>query len=111
MDTFKIPETWWFRWCRRSNGYFGCEDTTDEQGKFDGYSNSSLVSRLLLRLLKEIPRYMVPLYHQANLRESTGGSGRLHLVQIQCLHYAESEHESKYCARLQPAASYQGASS
>ncbi len=43
MEMFKMPELWWSRWCKRSNGYFGCEDTTDEQGNFDGHSNSPLV--------------------------------------------------------------------
>ncbi|OCK80315.1 hypothetical protein K432DRAFT_425842 [Lepidopterella palustris CBS 459.81] len=37
-EAFKVPEMWWSRWCRRSNGYFGCEDTTDEQGDFDGHN-------------------------------------------------------------------------
>jgi hypothetical protein len=43
-EKFKIPELWWSPWCRRSCGYFGCEDTTDEHGNFDGYSKMSLPS-------------------------------------------------------------------
>lgn len=35
-----MPETWWSDWCRRLNGYFGCETTVGEDGKTDGYSMS-----------------------------------------------------------------------
>ncbi|KAH8589902.1 hypothetical protein B0O99DRAFT_745712 [Bisporella sp. PMI_857] len=35
-NILKIPEFWWSPWCKRANGYFGCEDTADAQGKFDG---------------------------------------------------------------------------
>lgn len=37
---FEIPELWWAAYCRNSNGYFGCEDTTGEQGNVIGFSNA-----------------------------------------------------------------------
>ncbi|KAH8687386.1 hypothetical protein BGZ60DRAFT_6714 [Tricladium varicosporioides] len=35
---FKIPDLWWSKWCRRSNGYLGVEDTTDARGQVDGHN-------------------------------------------------------------------------
>jgi hypothetical protein len=31
---------WWSGWCKRLNGYFGCEATAGDDGKLDGYSMS-----------------------------------------------------------------------
>jgi hypothetical protein len=35
---FKIPSLWWSGWCRRSSGYFGSEDMTDEHGNCTGHN-------------------------------------------------------------------------
>lgn len=34
---FQIPDLWWKKACKRSNGYFGCEETMDDQGKINGF--------------------------------------------------------------------------
>ncbi|KAF2403542.1 hypothetical protein EJ06DRAFT_553823 [Trichodelitschia bisporula] len=33
-----MPALWWTHCVRRANGYFGCEDTFDADGKFDGHN-------------------------------------------------------------------------
>ncbi|SPO06915.1 uncharacterized protein DNG_09609 [Cephalotrichum gorgonifer] len=35
-QTFTIPDIWWSEYCRNSNGYFGCEDSTDIGGTLSG---------------------------------------------------------------------------
>lgn len=35
---FKMPRMWWEEWCRRSNGYFGCEETVNSKKEFEALS-------------------------------------------------------------------------
>ncbi|OJJ50609.1 hypothetical protein ASPZODRAFT_126502 [Penicilliopsis zonata CBS 506.65] len=37
-DKFQMPELWWTDWCKRSNGYFGCEEMVDEKGETEAHS-------------------------------------------------------------------------
>ena len=39
-EVFGISKVWWSPWCRRSNGYFGCEVTGGGDGGQKGYSVS-----------------------------------------------------------------------
>ncbi|KAH6682793.1 hypothetical protein B0J14DRAFT_132248 [Halenospora varia] len=53
-DIFKIPDLWWSNWCKRSNGYFGVEDTTDAQGQVDGHN--TWFRFLIKHTLKGLPK-------------------------------------------------------
>ena len=35
-NVFHIPDLWWSEWCRAANGYFGCDDITNDAGEFVG---------------------------------------------------------------------------
>ena len=39
-ELFRLPEVWWSEWCKRLNGYFGCETTAGADGNPDGLSMS-----------------------------------------------------------------------
>jgi hypothetical protein len=64
-----MPTLWWTKSCRRANGYFGCENTYDAQGNFDGYSKlpsllcvlgSRIEDTWLRFLVKEVSGYLGP---------------------------------------------------
>ncbi|WAO92361.1 Hypothetical protein NCS54_00986700 [Fusarium falciforme] len=53
-DQFQMPELWWAKYTKRSNGYFGCETFRDDQGKVTALNTWS---RFLVKQLSET-------YHQ-----------------------------------------------
>jgi hypothetical protein len=51
--TFEMPEFWWSKSTRRSNGYFGCDSRRDEDGVMIGYSEFSPVLPSLVICFRE----------------------------------------------------------
>ncbi|KAM7210046.1 hypothetical protein V8F06_014568 [Rhypophila decipiens] len=37
-EVLRIPQLWWTLWVRTSNGYFGCDETLNDNGVIDGYN-------------------------------------------------------------------------
>ncbi|KAH8664804.1 hypothetical protein BGZ61DRAFT_431514 [Ilyonectria robusta] len=47
-QTFRMPELWWTTYCRKSNGYFGCETASGDDGSI---AEINTWTRFLVKLL------------------------------------------------------------
>lgn len=56
-----IPDHFWTDACQRSNGFFGCQDTYDEERKLNTHSNDLAIVKTTCLLLTADHSYMVPI--------------------------------------------------
>ncbi len=87
---FNIPECFWTDWCKRSNGYFGCENTYENE-ELESHSmrlRYAWGNNTLTRC-----RYLVPLFGEADSAVSSGKWERICLVQAQHFHYVAAGRE------------------
>ncbi|KAH7146749.1 hypothetical protein B0J13DRAFT_524497 [Dactylonectria estremocensis] len=53
-NTFRMPKLWWTAYCRNSNGYFGCQTTSDENGSI---VEINTWARFLVKLLDDTAQH------------------------------------------------------